>query len=391
MIERSLTATIRDSLELFPVVGLVGSRQAGKTTLAKGVAASLGGSIHLDLERPSDLARLSEPEMFLERHAEVLVVIDEVQRRPDLFPTLRALCDTLDRPGRFLLLGSASPDLLRQSSESLAGRIVYHELFPFSVAEVGVDRAACERLWLRGGYPRSFLAATDRASLAWRRAFISTYLERDLPQLGVQIPAPQLRRFWLMLAHLHGQVWNASRIAVAIGVTPPTATHYLAVLEQTFTARRLQPWRSNLGKRLVKTPKVYFRDTGLLHALLGITSHDALLGHPVLGASFEGLVVEQVAALVQDTFELSFYRTAAGAEIDLVLTQPGKPPIAIEAKATSSPALSRGFREAFADLGCRHGLVVVPGGEPFPLATGIDAIPIAELDTHLKRCLALSP
>ncbi len=330
MLHRSCTPQILSLLAEFPAVGLIGARQVGKTTLAKMVATQFDPrAVHLDLERPSDLDKLIEPELYLRPYADRLVVLDEIQRRPDLFPVLRALIDERRRPGRFLVLGSASPDLMRQSSESLAGRIAYHELAPFSLPEVDRERFAT-RLWTRGGFPESFLAKTDEASFRWRQAFIQTHLERDLPGLGIRVPSTALRRFWLMLAHSHGQLWNGSQIASSLGVAAPTVRRYLDILQDTFMVRQLQPYHANLKKRLVKRPKVYLRDSGLLHALLGIMDFDALSGHPLVGASWEGWAIEQVLAIIPSHWHTYFYRTARGAEIDLLLfPQLHQPPIAI--------------------------------------------------------------
>ncbi|MCP4896770.1 MAG: ATP-binding protein, partial [bacterium] len=266
----------------------------GKTSLAKVIGESFPGSVHLDLERPADLARLDDPELYLRQYRDSLVILDEIQRRPGLFPVLRVLADESGRCGQFLVLGSASPELLRQSSETLAGRIIFHELAPLSLTEVAAQGIEATNLWSRGGFPRSYLAKNDGASFRWRQAFIATYLERDLPQLGVRTPASELRRFWQMLAHVHGQLHNASDLARSLGVAAPTVNRYLGILEDTFVARRLQPYYVNISKRLVKRPKVYLRDSGLLHALLGLLDVDHLLGHPIVGASFEGWVVEQV-------------------------------------------------------------------------------------------------
>lgn len=290
----------------------------GKTTLARGLAQT--DAIFLDMERPADIAKVHDAETYLGSVSDKLVIIDEIQRKPDLFPILRVLIDQDRRPGRFLLLGSASPDLRRQAAESLAGRIDYLELAPFSLDEVGATPENQQKLLLRGGYPDSFLAASDKASLRWRQAFIRTFLEQDLPQLGIRIPAAQMQRFWQMLAHLHGQLWNASQIAGSLGLTPPTMRHYLDILADTFMVRSLQPYHVNLGKRLIKSPKIYLRDSGLLHALLGIETADDLYGHPVVGASWEGFVIEQLIGYIGDpSVEPAFYRTVAGAEIDLIL------------------------------------------------------------------------
>ena len=276
-LEGTLVQTVAEALAKFPVVALVGARQVGKTTLARVLQReTVGGSVYIDLERPTDLAKLEAPELYLEMHAHELVILDETQRMPDLFPLLRSLVDADRRNGRFLLLGSASPDLVRQSSESLAGRVVHLELSPLSLEEVGATMENVWRLWQRGGFPRSFLAQTDADSLQWREAFIQTYLERDLPTLGVRIPSATLHRFWRMLAHSHGQLWNASKIAASLGISAPTARHYLDILQDTFVVRQLQPYHANLKKRLVKRPKAYLRDSGLLHALLQLETLEDL-------------------------------------------------------------------------------------------------------------------
>jgi len=278
MIKRALQDDLEASLRKYPVVGIVGSRQTGKTTLAKLVRQTVASkSVYLDLELPSDLNKLQSPELYLRQFADRLVIIDEIQRMPELFPLMRALVDQKRSGGRFLILGSASPEMIKHALESLAGRIVYHELSPFTLVETGMKRA--ERLWLRGGYPSSFLVGSAEESFAWRESFIRTYLEMDLPQLGIRVPAPQIRRFWTMLAHVHGQLWNASRIAGSLGITAPTVKHYLDILEETFVVRVLAPWHSNAKKRLVKSPKVFIRDAGLLHALLRIPTVEDLRSH----------------------------------------------------------------------------------------------------------------
>lgn len=381
MIQRHLEAAVVDSLSRFPIVGLLGARQVGKTTLAKRIAGqTAGGTVHLDLEKPSDLARLSEPELYLRQHASKLVVLDEVQRQPDLFPVLRALVDEDRRPGRFLVLGSASPDLLRTSSESLAGRIVYHELPPLTADEAGLHGEAALKLWTRGGFPLSFLAQSDAASLEWREAFIATYLERDIPRLGIRVSATTLRRFWQMLAHAHGQLWNASKIAASLGVSPPSVRHYLDILQDSFLLRELQPYHANLRKRYVKSQKVYVRDSGLLHGLLGLGSLEDLLGHPVAGPSWEGWVIEQIIAAAPKSWKPWFYRTGAGAEIDLILEQPGKRRLlAFEIKFSASPKPSKGFWSALEDLGDAQGFVVCRTDERYPIAKGVEAIPLDEV------------
>jgi hypothetical protein len=380
MISRALEKQIVTSLQNFPVVGILGSRQVGKTTLALEVRRHHPDtSVYLDLELPSDLSKIAEPELYLNQHRNSLVIIDEIQRMPTLFPILRALVDQDRKPGRFLILGSASPDMIKKSSESLAGRIIYHVLAPFQISELGQDDRVYWSLWLRGGYPLSYLAKTDESSFVWREAFIKTYLERDMPQLGIRVPALQMRRFWLMLAHSHGRLWNASQIAGSLGITAPTVRHYLDILEDTFIVRRLQPHLPNLKKRLVKSPKVYVRDSGLLHTLLNIRTTEGLLGNPYLGSSWEGFALEQVWNALPDDWPKYFYRTSAGAEIDLIVLPPGSAPIAFEMKYTGSPKLSRGYHIGFDDLRCRQGFVVYPGQEIYPLAKEVSALPITSV------------
>lgn len=386
MIRRQLESALLASLRRFPIVGLVGARQAGKTTLAHTVARRLGRAHYLDLERPSDAARLTDPELYLEPLANRLVIIDEIQRQPELFPVLRSLVDSKRRNGRFLVLGSASPDMARQASESLAGRIVYHELAPFTLDEVlAAGRQALMRLWNRGGFPGSFLAASEPRSLQWREAFIETHLRRDIPALAVRIPAVALRRFWEMLAHFHGQLWNASKIAASLGVTAPTAKHYLDTLQDTFMVRVLPPFAANLKKRLVKSPKVYLRDSGLLHALLRIATVDDLLGHPIAGASWEGWVIEQALAADGGRSGAYFYRTAAGAEIDLVLERAHGQRLAFEIKLGSVPSPSRGFWSGLSDLKPRAAFVVYRGTERYALGQGVEALPVSMLPAVLRN------
>lgn len=381
MIWRLLHDSIENSLKGFPVCGLLGSRQTGKSTLARAIVAERGEkAIYLDLERASDIAKLSEPELYLGRYSDRLIVLDEVQRKPEIFPLLRSLSDEWRRNGAFLVLGSASPSLIRQSSESLAGRIRYHELPPFTLEEVGKDAETIQRLWVRGGYPRSFLAESDKASFEWRSAFARTYLERDIPQLGIQIPASTLERFWSMVAHVHGNLWNASSIAQSLGVSPPTARHYLDILQDTFVVRQLQPYHVNTKKRLVKSPKIYLRDSGLLHTVLRMPTISDILGNPSAGASWEGFVIEQIITMsVSPADRFYFYRTSGGAEIDLVYLPPSRPPVAVEIKLSSSPSVSRGFKEGFKDLGCVKGFVVYSGKEAYPLDKSVVALPVSEL------------
>jgi uncharacterized protein len=384
MIKRRLLPLIKHSLSEFPAVALLGPRQAGKTTLARIIASEQENSLYLDLERPSDLAKLTDPELFLSRHTDHFIVLDEVQRQPELFSVLRALIDEKRTPGRFLLLGSASPQLLHQASESLAGRISFHELAPFDVSEIKPVHLELQDFWMRGGYPLSWLAKSDTASIAWRESFISTHLERDIPSFGIRVPGTTLRRFWQMLAHLHGQLWNASRLAAGFGVSAPTVQHYLDILEATYMLRRLPPLQANLGKRLVKSPKVYLRDSGILHALLGISNLNELAGHPVVGASWEGWVLEQIAQLIGSQWQLSFYRTASGAEIDIVAER-GNQKIGFEIKFSSAPALSKGFWSAMSDLKLDHAYVIAPVVNGYPLTTNVDVVPASALAKLLQE------
>ncbi len=374
MVPRRATAVVEAALRRFPVVALVGSRQAGKTTLARALARDRD-AIYLDLELPSDLAKLAEPESYLGLHERRLVVLDEVQRAPNLFPVLRGLLDRRRRPGRFLVLGSASPSLLRQASESLAGRITYVDLPPLLLSEV--TPRDWRRLWVRGGYPGSFLARSDAASRQWREAFVRSFLERDVPEFGIRIASTRLRRFWQMLAHVHAQPWNASAFAQNFDVSAPTVRHYLDVLCDLFVVRQLQPLAANLKKRLVKAPKVYIRDAGLQHTLLGIDDHEALLGHPALGSSFEGFAIEQILGMLGSGVDAAFHRTHTGVEIDLVLSVSSRRRLGVEIKYTSAPKATPGLLLALRDTGCTEGFVVTAGTETFPLAPRVRAIPLA--------------
>ncbi|MFH1873304.1 MAG: ATP-binding protein [Pseudomonadota bacterium] len=369
---------LRSRLADFPVVALLGPRQVGKTTLARALAAVWDGpSTLFDLEDPDHLARLADPSFAL-RPLRGLVVLDEIQWRSDLFPLLRVLADRPDSPARFLILGSASPELMRHASESLAGRIGFHELEGFGLDEIGAD--AIDARWLRGGFPRALLAASDAASAEWRAALIRTYLERDLAQLGFALPAATMRRFWTMLAHYHGQTWNGSELARAMGVTDKTVSRWLDVLEGTFLVRRLQPWHANVGKREIKAPKVYIADTGLLHSLLGIGSQDALLAHPKCGASWEGLIVLELARRSGVGRDGAwFWGVHTGGELDLLILR-GTERIGFEVKLTRSPAVTPSMRSAREVLQLDHLYVVCHGNEPpWPLAEGITAFPAGNL------------
>jgi len=391
MIPRRALPLIQGLLERHPAVGLLGPRQCGKTTLAHEIGDGRP-SVYLDLESPADLGKLADPELYLATVGDSLVILDEVQRAPELFRPLRGIIDRDRREGRqtgrFLLLGSASIDLLQQSAESLVGRIVYHELTPFDVLELqetADDAKARDKHWSRGGFPGSFLARDDAASLEWRQGFIRTYLERDIPQLGPRIPAETLRRFWTMLAHLQGSLLNVARIAQGLGVSGQTAARYLDLLVDLLLVRRLTPWGSNVGKRMVKSPKVFVRDTGLVHALLGLRSLDDLLGHPVVGGSWEGYVIENLLAAAPPATEAGFYRTTAGAEVDLVLAIGPKRLLAVEIKRSLDARPSKGFHLAREDLKPDACFVVYPGTERFPLGPGIEAIGLRELCELLSR------
>lgn len=374
MLIRRLLPALRRRLAQQPAAVLLGPRQVGKTTLARALAAEYPDAVVLDLERESDRARLTNPEAFFGRHRERLVVLDEVQAMPELFAALRPEIDADRRPGRFLLLGSASGRLLRQSSESLAGRVAYLELAPLLIDEVGATAAEASRLWLRGGFPPSFTAADDAASFSWRGDFIQTFLARELPQFGVTIPAETLRRFWRMCAHLHGQLFNASQLGTALGgLAHTTVGRYLDLFVDALMLRRLEPHFVNVGKRLVKSPKVYVRDSGVLHALLNIATLDDLSAHPVVGQSWEGFVIEQIIGTAPPLAEFSFYRTAAGAEMDLVVTVGGRS-VGYEIKLSNAPRPGKGFWHACEDLGVERAYVVAPVAEPYPLADNVEVV-----------------
>ncbi len=366
-------------------MALLGPRQCGKTTLARAFV-SPGSSSSFDLEDPRSLARLTEPATALEG-LRGIVVIDEIQRRPDLFPLLRVLSDRRPRPSRFLLLGSAAPDLLRQSSESLAGRIELVEMGGFALSELGPENLS--RRWLRGGFPRSFLSRTAADSVAWREDFVSTLLERDLPQLGVSIPAVALRRFLTMLAHVNGQIWNAANPARSLGISEATARRYLDLLTGAYLVRQLAPWHENLGKRQVKMPKVYLRDTGLLHALLGLATERDLLSHPGSGASWEGLVIEEILSAVPKG-EGFFWATHQGAELDLRLMKGGRR-IGVEVKRADAPSFTKSMRIALDDLSLDTLSVVYPGPDRYALSEKVQVVPIADLAGRGLAALEGSP
>lgn len=365
---------------------LVGPRQSGKTTMALALA-ELQPAVYLDLESPRDQARLSEPEIYLPTQFGKLVILDEVHRVPGLFPVLRGLIDRGRRDGHrsgmYLLLGSASLALLRQSGESLAGRVSHLELTPLTVTEVATDDGGSERLWLRGGFPESFLAEEDGRSLRWREDFVRTYLERDVPQFGPRIAAETLRRFWTMLAHHQGQPLNVAQLARNLGVDGKTAAGYIDLLVDLLLVRRLAAWHANVGKRLVRSPRVYVRDSGLLHALLGLGDMHTLLGHPVVGASWEGFAIESLLAAAPPGVEGFYYRTSGGAEIDLLLVWPGGGMWAIEVKRSLAPRLERGFHSACADLSPRERFVVYPGQSTYPIRDDVTVMPLLDLVRRL--------
>ena len=374
MINRSRwLADIAAALRRSRVTALLGPRQAGKTTLARQIVPP-DSPAYFDLEDPTSLARLDEPMTALGA-LRGTVVIDEIQRRPDLFPVLRVLADRRPLRARFLILGSASPDLLRQASESLAGRLETITLAGFSLPELGAKALA--RHWRRGGFPPAYLARSEAASLVWRRQFIQTYLERDLPQLGITIAAATLLRFWTMLAHYHGGIWNAAEAARSLGVSEPTARRYLDLLTGLFLVRQLPPWHENLKKRQVKAPKVYVRDSGLLHALLGLGTEREILSHPKAGASWEGYAMEEVLQSVRPE-AAHFWATHTGAELDLLLIVRGRR-IGIEVKFQDAPRLTPSMRIALADLGLAHLVVIYPGDTRYPISDRVTAVPLAEL------------
>jgi predicted AAA+ superfamily ATPase len=386
MIVRGLQSLAERRLLQFPAVALLGPRQVGKTTLARAIAATRDPrALMLDLERESDRAALQRPELFFASNRDRMLVLDEVQLVPGLFAALRPEIDADRRAGRFLLLGSASGDLLRQSGESLAGRVSYLELTPLLASELGAaESGPLQQLWLRGGFPLSCLASDDEASYVWRQDFIRTFLQRDLPDMGVRVAAETLRRFWQMLAHLQGQLFNASQLGMSLGgASHTTASRYLDVLVDAMMVRRLPPHLENVGKRLVKSPKVYLRDSGVLHALLGIATLRDLQGHPIAGASWEGFVLEQVVAALPADAQMGFYRTSAGTELDLVIQQ-GRRKVGVEIKFSSAPKPTRGFWQALEDLQIDRAYVIAPVSRRYPLAERVEVVPVADVATLLQ-------
>jgi predicted AAA+ superfamily ATPase len=387
MISRKAQVQIMGLLREFPAVGVLGPRQVGKTTLALVIAQSYPDQfIYLDLESPSDLAKLSTPEDYFELHRDKLIILDEIQRIPELFQVVRSSIDRRRREGfktgKFLILGSASLDLLQQSSESLAGRIAYKELTGLLATEINQTQEE-GKLWLRGGFPDSFLASSEEGSLRWRSNFIATYLERDIPQFGPRIPAITLRRLWTMLAHQQGAQINFAQLAASLDATAPTIKRYVELLEDLLLVRTLRPWFGNIGKRLVKSPKIYIRDSGLTHALLNLKTLDDVLGHPVVGASWEGFVIENLMSCLPSGVSAWFYRTAAGAEIDLVVERNKQDIWAIEIKRSLAPVVSKGFCLGCDDIDATKRFVVYPGQESFPVGKGVTAVPLTSLMEEL--------
>ena len=390
MIIRLAEETVRQKLAHMPAVVLLGPRQVGKTTLARQIAAGWpDGSVYLDLERPADRLRLDDADSYLRAQQGKLVILDEIHRAPGVFEILRGIIDDNrragQRNGQFLLLGSATLDLMRQSSETLAGRVAYLDIAPLDISETGAAGIDDACLWLRGGFPDSLLAPDDSRSLDWRRDFIRSYLERDVPMFAPRLPAESIGRLWTMLAHLQGSILNQARLASALGVSSPTVDRYIDLLFDLQLLRRLRPWSGNVGKRLVKSPKVYVRDSGILHGLLELETQNDLLGHPVCGMSYEGHCIESLIQAAGSRRAVYYYRTHAGAEIDLLLEKGGQPEMAIEIKRSSAPSPAKGFAQACDDLGIAQRYVVYPGQERFPLRHDAQAIGLRELAALLRQ------
>lgn len=386
MLERLIKQRLQATIAQVPAVALLGARQVGKTTLAKTIAKDID-SIYLDLEAPEDLLKLSDPTSFLSGHADKLVILDEIQRSPELFLLLRGLIDKSReqgrRAGQFLLLGSASIDLMRQSSESLAGRISYIEMSGLNLAEIDRNQQHRQTLWLRGGFPDSYLAADDDVAMDWLENLIRTYLERDIPQMGFRVPAARLRRLWTMLAHLQGETINYSKLASNLEVDAKTVSHYIDILTDLLLVRRLEPWHTNVKKRLVKSPRYYVRDSGILHRLLGINSYDTLLSNPVLGKSWEGFAVENILSVLPSRAESYFYRTAAGAEVDLVIKMPSSEIWAIEIKHGVAPKIGKHYSQTCDDVGAAHKYILYGGDDEFAVRNDVKIISLSGLMERL--------
>lgn len=387
-LSRNIEPELQECLLDFPAVAVLGPRQCGKSTLARQIIAKRPNAIYLDLEKPADLAKLQEPELFFSQHPAELICLDEVQRLPEIFAPLRAIIDSRNRNSQFLFLGSASRDLIRQSSETLAGRIAYLELTPFLYAEIerSNEPVSLQDLWIRGGFPDSLLARNEKVSRRWRENFIRTFLERDIPQFGFRIPAPTLRRVWQMCAHTQGQLLNSSRLGSALGVSHTTFRSYIDLLAETYMLRILPPYMANLKKRLVKSPKVYLRDTGILHSLLAIDTFDDLMGHPVFGVSWETMAMETIITTFPN-WDPFFYRTATGTEIDLVLIR-GNRKVAFEFKASTTPHVTKGFWNGLRDLDIEQAWIIAPIKESYPFRDNVRVSPLSEL---LSRILLHEP
>jgi uncharacterized protein len=382
MIARFVTDDILDSLAHFPVAGIIGPRQVGKTTLAKTLVGKLPRPSHyLDLELTSDINRLQNAQLYLQARADECVIIDEIQLMPHLFPLLRALIDQNRVPARFLILGSASPSLIRQSSETLAGRIAYTELAPLSLSEIQKTGIKPDKHWFFGGFPEALLAQSEAVAIKWLDNFLSTFLEKDLRALNYDISTQTLSKLYRMIAHIHGQILNVNQLSQSLGVSNPTVSKYLDLIEGGFLIRRLEPYYVNISKRLVKSPKIYFRDTGILHQLLSIPNFDALQGHASIGASWEGYVIEQIYRAVKGRWQFYYYRTHAGAEVDLVLVSPSGKITCIEIKYSLSPKLTKGFYQSIEDLKPHCQYVITPTGSPYPLAENLKVCGLAEFLT----------
>jgi len=387
MIARSITARLNDHMAQMPAVALLGPRQVGKTTLAKTIGKSRN-AIYLDLESPDDLLKLNDPRSFLRSHSDKLIILDEIQRAPELFLALRGIIDDNRQEGhtsgQFLLLGSASMELLRQSSESLAGRIRYIEMSGLNAQEIDTKNNARQNLWFRGGFPNSYLAADDDRAMDWVEDLIRTYLERDVPQMGFRVPANRLRRLWTMLAHLQGEPVNYAQLGGNLEVNGKTVSHYIDILCDLLLVRRLEPWHANVKKRLVKSPRFYIRDSGIQHRLLGINSYDALLSNPVLGKSWEGFVMENIHSVLPRRAETYYYRTAAGAEVDLVIKMPSSEIWAVEIKHGSSPKLGKHFNQTSLDIGASKKYVVYGGDDMFPVGHDVTVLSLVKFMELLR-------
>ena len=377
-IDRAKTVLIKKDLKSFPVVAILGARQVGKTTLAKEIKSQYGGkSVYIDLEYPPDFNKLSEPELFFKENEDKLIIIDEIQLKPELFPILRSVVDINRKSGRFLILGSASPELINKSSQTLAGRIVYEELLPFSIYEVGDKNI--DKLWIRGGFPDSYLASNDNLSFKWLSSFVKTFLERDLGMLGFRSSPAKMRQVWTMIAHCHSSVVNYSTLSNALDVTDKTVKHWINVLSDTYMLRVLKPWSGNVGKRLVKSPKIYLTDSGILHLLLGIETKDSLITNPILGASWEGFVLEQIFAAAPERSDFSFYRSSNGDEIDLIVSTPNGKIFAFEIKRSLNPVAAKGFYNALAVVKPTFAYVVYSGNEKYSINKNLTALPISKI------------